>query len=140
MADELLPNHPMLFTRDQETGKLVPNMMLTGRNVAEEVTLQNAVTAAGNGTAVYMGGADTFKITEISGTSTSKTIVFEVSNAENGTYSPIQGVKLSDLSMASQTANNGEVWQIDGLAGLWFRARVSAVAGGTVTVKGKAVA
>jgi hypothetical protein len=121
------------------TGNPLPTQ-LTGRNVKDETTLQNAATATGNGTAIYMGAADTFKITEISGTSTSRTIVFEVSNAENGTYSAVQGVRLSDLVMASQTSNNSEVWQIDGLAGLWFRARVSAVAGGNVTVKGKAVA
>jgi hypothetical protein len=113
---------------------------LTGRNVQQETTLQNAVSAAANGIAIYMGGADTLKITEISGTSTSRTIVFEISNAENGTYSPVQGVRLSDLAMATQTSSNGELWQIDGLAGLWFRARVSTVVGGNVTVKGKVVA
>ena len=112
----------------------------TGKNVGGEAVLQNAVTVTGNGTAIYMGGADTFKITEISGSSTSRTVIFEVSNTETGTYSAVQGVNLADLSMASQTSNNGEIWQIDGLAGLWFRARVSAVAGGNVTVKGKVIA
>ena len=114
--------------------------LLTGRNVAAETILQDAVSAVGYGVAIDMGGADTFKITEISGTATSRTIVFEISNSENGTYSLVQGVRLSDLSMASQATSNNEVWQIDGLAGLWFRARVSAVAGGNVTVKGKVVA
>ena len=112
----------------------------TGKNVGGEAVLQNSALVIGNGVAIYMGGADTFKITEISGTSTTRTIVFEVSNAESGTYTPVQGVNLADLSLASQTSNNGEIWQIDGLAGLWFRARVSAVAGGNVTVKGKVIA
>lgn len=116
------------------------DVKLSGRNVQQETTLQNSASAVGNGTAIYMGGADTFKITEISGTSTSRTIIFEVSNTENGTYSAIQGVRFSDFTMSSQTVNKSEVWQIDGLAGLWFRARVSAVAGGNVTVKGKVVA
>jgi hypothetical protein len=120
--------------------KVSNDMQLTGRNVAEEETLQDAASATGNGTAIYMGGCDTFKITEISGTSTSRTVVFEVSNTETGTYSAIQGVRLSDYSMASQTSNEDEIWQIDGLSGLWFRARISAVAGGNVTVKGKKVA
>lgn len=113
---------------------------LTGRNVKDETTLQNAVSTAGSGTSIYMGGADTFKITEISGTSASRTIVFEISNTELGTYSAVQGVRLSDFTMGLQASSNGEVWQIDGLAGLWFRVRVSAVAGGNVTVKGKVVA
>ena len=121
-------------------GQWAKNVSLTGRNVGGETILQNSVLVTGNGISTYMGGADTFKITEISGTSTSRTIVFEVSNAENGTYTLVQGVNLADLSMASQTSNNGEIWQIDGLAGLWFRTRISAVAGGNVTVKGKVIA
>lgn len=118
----------------------VQDVQLTGRNVQQETTLQNAVSAVGNGTAINMGNTDTFKITEISGTSTSRTLIFEVSNAETGAYSVVQGVKLADLSMATQTSGKDEIWQIDGLAGLWFRVRVSAIAGGNVTVKGKAVA
>ena len=115
-------------------------MELSGRNVGEEVTLQDAADATGNGTAIYMGNADTFKITEISGTSTSRTLVFEVCGTESGTYSAITGIRLSDLSTGTQTTSEDEIWQFDGLAGLWFRARLSAIAGGNVTVNGKAVA
>lgn len=111
-----------------------------GKFVSDEVTLQNGVSAPENGTVIYMGGADTFKITEISGTAATRTIIFEVSNKENGTYSLIQGVRLSDTTLNTQSTTNNEIWQFDGVAGLWFRARISEVSGGNVTVKGKKVA
>lgn len=111
-----------------------------GKKVKDEIILQNAIVASGNGTAIYMGDSDTFKITGISGTSTSRTIIFEVSNAQDGVFSLIQGVRLSDLSMATQTTNLNEIWQLDGLAGLWFRARVSTISGGNLTIKGRVIA
>jgi len=113
------------------------NAISTGSKVGEIQTLQNAVSTTANGTAIYMDGYDTFKITEISGTSTSRTIIFEICGIEDGTYSTIQGVKLSNYTLATQTISNNEVWQIDGLKGLWFRCRISAITGGNVTVKGK---
>lgn len=110
-----------------------------GKKIGVEIILQGATTTPKNGEVIYMDKADTFKVTEISGTSTSRTLIFEVSGTENGTYSAIQGVRLSDISLATQTTEIGGIWQFEGLAGLWFRVRVSAIAGGNVTVKGKAV-
>jgi len=103
-----------------------------------DVTLQDAATTAGNGTPFTVGAYKTLTI-EINGTSTSRTVVFEGAST-SGTYYPIQGVKLSDLSMATQTTGNGEVWTFEVTGLNTFRARISAVGGGSVTIKGKAVA
>lgn len=103
-----------------------------------DVTLQNAASATGNGTALTVGGTKTLTV-EVSGTSTSQTIVFEGASV-GGTYYAIQGVKLQDLSTATQTTGKGEIWQFDVTGLVNFRARISAIAGGTITVKGKAVA
>ena len=101
------------------------------------VTLQNNATANGNGTPFTVGSYKTLTV-EVTGTSASRTVVFEAQST-SGAWYPIQGVKLQDFSMATQTTGNGEVWQFDitGLAA--FRARVSAIAGGNVSVRGKAV-
>jgi len=115
-------------------------VQLNGSTVGEIITLQDAISTTGNGTAIYMDGNDIFKITEISGTSISRTIVFEVCGTENGTYSTIGGVRVSDYSLSTQATANNEIWVIESLKGLWFRTRISAVSGGNVTIKGKAVA
>lgn len=108
------------------------------RSMPIQVTLQDAVSAIGNGNPFSVGSFHTITL-EIFGTSTSRTIVFEGCGS-SGTFYPIQGVKLNDLSTGSQTTGTGEIWQFD-ITGLEvFRARVSAVSGGNVTVKGKAVA
>jgi hypothetical protein len=104
----------------------------------ESVTLQDDARAAGNGTAFSVGGYSVLTF-EISGTSTSRTIIFEGAGA-SGIFQAIQAVKLSDFSLATQTTGNSELWQVD-VEGLHqFRARVSAVAGGGVTIKGRATA
>jgi hypothetical protein len=114
----------------------------SGGSSSVDHTFQDAIAAAGDGTALEVtSSTKSYKtITlEITGTSTSRTVVFEGSSA-SGAWYPIQGVKLSNLAMGTQTTGNNEVWQFEvtGLAS--FRTRVSAVAGGNVTVKGKAVA
>lgn len=98
--------------------------------VSSELVLQDAAIAIGNGNAIYMGDSDTFKITDISGSNATRTIVFEASGQENGVYSAIMGVKLSDLTTAIQSTVLGELWQFDNLAGLWFRARSTILTGG----------
>lgn len=103
----------------------------------QDVTLQSDAIAAGNGSEITVGGAETATL-EISGTSTSRTILFECQSV-GGAWYPIQGVRLSDLSMATQTTGKDEVWQFDitGLAA--FRARITAIAGGNISVKGRVV-
>lgn len=107
-------------------------------SLVQDVTLQNAATATGNGTALDVKGLKTLTV-EVSGTSTSRTVIFEGASV-SGTYYPITGVKLSDYTSATQTTGTGEVWQFDITGLVNVRARVSAVAGGNVSVKGKAVA
>lgn len=114
------------------------NKILNVQSNVQNVTLQSVATAVGNGTVLNIGGLKTLTI-EISGTSTSRTVVFEAAS-ESGTYFPIYGTNLQNQSFFTQTAGNNGVWRFD-LTGLTtFRARISAVAGGDVTVTGKAVA
>lgn len=103
-----------------------------------DVTLQNAATATGNGTALAVGGLRTVTV-EVTGTSTSRTIIFEGASV-SGVYYAMMGVKLADFSTATQTTTNNEVWQFDVTGLVNFRTRISAVAGGNVSVKGKVVA
>jgi hypothetical protein len=113
-----------------------PKVTIAGSSVTD-VVLQDTATAIGNGTPFTVGSNKTLTI-EINGTSTSNTIVFEGSSI-SGTYYAIQGVKLLDYTMASQTTGINELWTFD-LTGLSsFRARISNVSGGSVSVKGKAV-
>lgn len=101
-------------------------------------TLQNNVTTTGTGTPFTVGAYKTLTI-EITGTSTSQNINFEASSI-SGTYYPIQGVRLSDYSMATSTTGINEVWTFD-ITGLQnFRANLTSVSGGNVTIQGKAVA
>jgi hypothetical protein len=113
-----------------------PKITIAGSSVTD-VVLQDTASAIGNGTPFTVGSNKTLTI-EINGTSTSNTIVFEGSSI-SGTYYAIQGVKLSDYTMSSQTTGINELWTFD-LTGLSsFRARISNVYGGSVSVKGKAV-
>jgi len=102
-----------------------------------DVLLQDAVSATGNGTPFVVGAYKTLTL-EITGTATSNTVIFEGSSS-SGAWYPIQGVKLQDLSLASQTSGKGEVWQFDVTGLVAFRARISAVVGGNLSVKGRAV-
>lgn len=108
-------------------------------SLVQDVTLQDLATATGNGTPFTVGGFKVLTV-EITGTSTSRTIVFEGSSV-SGTYYAISGTKLTDLATANQTTGTGEVWQFDVTGLATFRARISvAPVGGNVSVKGKAVA
>ncbi|MFA1510084.1 hypothetical protein ACDN41_12710 [Priestia aryabhattai] len=101
------------------------------------VTLQNGATAIGDGTAFDVESYKTLTL-EISGTATSHTLVFEGASA-SGTWYPVQGVRLSDYDMKSQITTKGEVWTFEVPGLVKFRARLSAVAGGNISVKGNAV-
>lgn len=101
------------------------------------VTFQNNVTAPSNGTIFTINSFDkaTFFIT---GTSTSRTIIFEGSDGKGNWYSAL-ATKIPDLTMAYQTTGNNEVWTIDLTDWVAIRVRVSAVVGGTVNITGKVV-
>lgn len=113
--------------------------LLNSGSLVQDVTLQDQATATGNGTPFTVGGFKVLTV-EITGTSTSRTIVFEGSST-SGAYYLISGTKLTDLATANQTTGTGEVWQFDVTGLVNFRARISvAPVGGNVSVKGKAVA
>ena len=104
-------------------------------------TFQSEATAIGNGTEYMINfnhEGELIIVLDITGTTTSRTIIFECAG-ENGVYSNIIGYKMSDVTLASQTTGNNELWQFD-LTGLSkFRARISAIVDGNVTIKGKVI-
>ncbi|OMF54685.1 hypothetical protein BK138_16130 [Paenibacillus rhizosphaerae] len=109
----------------------------------KDVTLQNAASAAGNGTAFAPTDGNYTLTFEITGTSTSRAVNFELAGP-SGTYMPTTAYNVSDPSKYGPSTTGGnnsapESWQVEVPAGYSFRARISSVAGGTVTVKGKAV-
>lgn len=76
---------------------------------------------------------------EISGTATSSTCIFEGKSVDDGAFYPIQCANLGTLVLASQTIDKGSLWQVDLNGLIKFRVRISAVAGGNISVKGRAV-
>ncbi|MEF3310819.1 hypothetical protein PV433_18200 [Paenibacillus sp. GYB004] len=112
------------------------NVRVTGCAM-EDVVLHDASTAAGDGTALAVGAYRTLTL-EITGTSTSRTIHFEGASV-GGTYYPLKGIRLSDLAMGTQTTSSGEVWQFEVTGLVTFRARISSISGGSISVKGRAV-
>ena len=112
-------------------------MQLTGSNVTD-VTFHDAATVAADGTVLTIGQNKTLTV-EIYGTSTSRTIAF-IGRGASGADRALSGVNLNGLSVATGTTGTGELWQFDitGLTSVFID--LQAVAGGNVTVKGKAVA
>lgn len=103
-----------------------------------DVALQKAANAIGNGTPLAVEGFKTLTV-EITGTSTSRTIVFEGASI-SGVYYAIMGTKLTDFATAIQTTGTSELWQFDITGLVSFRTRISAIAGGTVNVEGRVIA
>ena len=112
------------------------NPMPTKSSVSD-VVLQDAMSTIGDGKIFIVNDTKTLTL-EVSGTSVSRTILFE-SAGVTGTFYPIKGIKLTDLSMGTQTTGSGEMWQFDVTGVVQFRAKLTAVVGGNVSVKGKAV-
>lgn len=125
------------FDEEADSYKPMPKPLESLEAKTEPVTLQNIATDIGDGTPFPVRAYKTITL-EVSGTSTSRTILFEGASS-TGDYYPVMGVKMSDLSMATQTTGNAEVWQFD-ITGLeFFRARISSIGGGNCTIRGKAV-
>lgn len=127
--------------RDNGQGKPITDVEIV--RVKNSPILQNAATVAGNGTIFYPASSNATLTFEITGTSTSRTIVFEMAGI-SGVYRPVTAFNVLDPSiMATQTTGGTdaapESWQVDVPYGWTFRARISAVSGGNVSVKGKAV-
>ncbi|MBO2943564.1 hypothetical protein JJQ72_06180 [Paenibacillus sp. F411] len=114
-----------------------------GTAAAQTVTLQNNATAAGNGTPFAPENSNHTLTFEITGTSTSRTVLFEIAGP-SGVYTPHTAFNVTDpTKFGTQTTGGSntapESWQVEVPAGYSFRARIGAVAGGNVAVKGKAV-
>lgn len=107
------------------------------KSTVTDVTLHNAVSTLGDGALFAVGDTKTLTI-EVYGTSASRTVLFEAAGV-TGTFYPIKGVRLTDFAMATQTTGTGELWQFDVTGLVQFRTKLSAVTGGNVSVKGKAV-
>jgi hypothetical protein len=102
-------------------------------------TFQDGVTTTGNGNVYTVKGKGTVMTFQITGTSTSRTLVFEAS-VDGTNFVAVKCANLSILSLETQTTGSDEIWQYD-LSGIHsFRVRIGAVAGGNITVIGRAVA
>lgn len=120
----------------QDNAEGTPIHVTQAGNAVDNATLQPASSAAAPGNPFVVGSYKKILL-EVSGTSTSRTIVFEGMGPSN-TPIAILGKKLSDGSTASQTTGTGELWSVD-IEGLTtFQANLTAVSGGTVTVTGTA--
>lgn len=132
-------------------GAITSNVMQTAINNNltivdnfEPVVLQNVAITTGLGTLLTIGDYKTLVI-EISGTSTSKTVLFQACG-QSGVMQSIQGIHkltFADGVIASQSATDThvtpEIWEFD-VAGLYqFQTKLSAIANGNCTIEGTLV-
>lgn len=108
-----------------------------------EVTLQSGATAPSNGTPYTPVNKPASLVFSVRGTSSSRTVMFELADP-SGVFVACTAFGVADpIKMSSQTTGGSdtvpESWQVDVPVGFSFRARVSAVSGGNVIIKGKAV-
>ena len=107
-------------------------------NELTDVIFQDQATSVGAGTIFAVGGYKNLTI-EIFGTSTSRTITF-LGTSKSGIARNMQGCRIPDFTMASSTTSTGEIWQFD-ITGLnSVTMNLTAVAGGDVSVAGRAIA
>ena len=119
----------------QQVGTTAP---LPQAGATTTMTFHDAATTAADGTPFTVGAYKTLTV-EISGTSTSRTVAF-IGKGASGAAIAINGVNLATLAVTTSTTGTGELWQFD-LSGLTtVLMDLTAVAGGNVSVKGKAVA
>lgn len=125
-----------LLKQLQGNGSGAAPVNLAGSNTADH-TFHDASAAAADGTAFVVGGYKTL-VVEIYGDSASRTIEFKATGP-NGAPRSVIGINLGTMASAVNTAGTGELWQFDvtGLASILMD--LTAVAGGSVTIKGKAV-
>jgi hypothetical protein len=106
--------------------------------ILERHIFQEGVTTTGNGVNYVVKGAGNIITLQITGTSTSRTIIFEGS-VDGVNYVPLLCANLTTLDLATQTTGKDELWQVD-ISGIHlFRTRVSAISGGNITVVGRVV-
>ncbi|MEW5803901.1 MAG: hypothetical protein AB1847_17540 [bacterium] len=100
-------------------------------------TLHDSATVPGPGTDIDVTALSTLNL-QITGTATSFSLAFL--GAVDGEPSiPISGINLKTFSLATVVNNLGEIWQVDVSSLKTFRAELTAVSGGSVTVKTLAI-
>ncbi len=119
---------------DERVGDFVP---ATNENNVQIVNFHDGTSSASEGVALNVGGFKTLTI-EIYGSSTSRTIEFKATSV-TGNKHALSGVNLSDWTMESSTTGTNEIWQFDVTGLEQVTIEVTAISGGDVTVKGKAV-
>lgn len=106
-------------------------------NVVVNHTFHDAAVSPGDGVELIVGDKKTLTI-EIYGSSTSRKINF-YAKGDSDTLRPLIGINLSTFELGTSTTGNGEVWQFDitGLDSVIMG--ITAITGGNVTIKGRAV-
>jgi hypothetical protein len=110
------------------------------RSVAQNFIFQDAATSSGNGSSFTVDNYKTLTV-EIYGSvaNTARTVTFYGKGA-SGTLRALKGVNISTFTTGTNTTGTGEIWQFD-ITGLEYVVMdLTAITGGSVTVKGKAVA
>lgn len=108
-----------------------------------DFAFQTVAVAPGNGAEYTASNGAATVTAEITGTSTSRTVVFEIAGP-SGVFVETTAFNVSDpAKLGAQTTEGSTAapssWQIEVPAGYKVRARVSAVAGGNVNINAKVV-
>lgn len=123
---------------DADNSEENPAFVQVTGSKTEDITFQDAATAAADGTAFTVEGYKTLTV-EITRTAGTSTVAF-IGEGASGADIALMGINLSTFATATSTTGTGELWQFDitGLTKVFMD--LTAVATGSVTVKGKAVA
>ncbi len=93
----------------------------------------------GNGKIFNVGRHKTLMV-EVYGTATSRTVEFKGAGP-GGTFYPIVGSKIAEPeTKAVNTTGIGELWRFDVSGLMSVRMEITAIAGGYLAIKGRAVA
>jgi hypothetical protein len=99
---------------------------------------QDEATTTGNGEEMKIINGENLTLS-ITGTATSRTVIFE-GKGEVGDYVAVRGFNVKTGVLENQTTGTtDEIWIFDVTGFKTFRARVSAISGGNLSVTGKLV-
>jgi len=109
-----------------------------GGSLASDVTFHNAATVAAVGSEFTVPAGYKDLTVKVMGTATSCQVQFEGLAVGASTYEPIMGVRALDFACSTLADQTGESWYVP-IGGFdKVRMNLVAVAGGNVTVKGRA--